>query len=106
MIQKIFQYSFFLATLFVLISPATAGKLYRFPNEEGVPTLSRNLPPSASQKGYDILDDKTLRLLEHVEAALTQEQIIEFEKQQQLEKEAQRQAEIDAKQAEISKNKK
>ena len=78
----------------MLAIPAIAGKLYRFPDENGVPTISRSLPPSAAQNGYDILDDISLRLIEHVEPALTPAQIIEFEQQQQIDKEAALQAEI------------
>ncbi len=93
-IQKITQTSCIVLLLSLIVSPVIAGKLYRFPDENGVPTISRSLPPTAAQKGYDILDDQSLRLIEHVEPALTPEQIIEFEERQQLEKEAQRQAEI------------
>jgi hypothetical protein len=96
MIQKIIIFTSLAISLSVMVSPTVAGKLYRFPNENGVPTLSRNLPPAASQKGYDILDDQTFRLIEHVEPALSPEQIIELEretaKQKQFEAEAQRQA--------------
>jgi hypothetical protein len=105
MIQKIIIFTSLAISLSVMVSPTVAGKLYRFPNENGVPTLSRNLPPAASQKGYDILDDQTFRLIEHVEPALSPEQIIELEreikKQKQLEEEAQRQALIDQEQAAI-----
>lgn len=99
MIQKITQIGCITLLLSLLAGPVTAGKLYRFPDENGVPTISRSLPPTAAQKGYDILDDQSLRLIEHVEPALTSEQILELEKQQELEKEAQRQAEIAEKEA-------
>jgi hypothetical protein len=69
-----------------------AGKLYRFPDENGIPTISRSLPPSAAQKGYDILDDQSLRLIERIAPALTNEQIAELEQQRQHEEEMQRQA--------------
>jgi len=96
MIQKIFLTASLAISLSVILSPTVAGKLYRFPDENGVTTLSRELPPAASQKGYDILDDQSFRLIEHVEPALTSEQIIELEreieKQKQIEAEAQRQA--------------
>jgi chromosome segregation ATPase len=105
MIQKIILTLSLAISLSVMVNPAVAGKLYRFPDENGVQTLSRNLPPAASQKGYDILDDQTFRLIEHVEPALTPEQIIELEreiaKQKQLEEEAKRQALIDQEQAVI-----
>jgi len=105
MIQKIILSLSLAISLSVMVSPAVAGKLYRFPGEDGVPTLSRELPPAASQKGYDILDDQTFRLIERVEPALSPEQIIELEReiaeQKQLEEEAKRQALIDQEQAAI-----
>lgn len=94
MIRKIIQTSMSSLILISLSAPVYAGKLYRFPDEEGVPTISRTLPPAAAQKGYDILDDKSLRVLERVAPALTDEQIAEQERQIQLEKEKKRQAEI------------
>ena len=52
--------------LSVVSLPSHAGKIYRFLDESGVSTLSKVLPPYAAQQGYDILDDKTFRLIEHV----------------------------------------
>ena len=46
--------------------PTHAGKIYRFLDKNGVSTLSKVLPPYAAQQGYDILDDKSFRLIEHV----------------------------------------
>ena len=84
-----------LATLIALISlPVNAGQLYRFPDENGISTISKILPPSAAQNGYDILDEKSLRLLKRVAPALTPDQIIEQERQLSEQKEAQRLAEI------------
>lgn len=89
-----------------MVSQSVAGNLYRFPDENGVPTLSHDLPPAASQRGYDILDDQTFRLIEHIEPALTPEQIIELDReiarQKQLEEEAKRQAIIDQEQAALA----
>ncbi|MDH5357895.1 MAG: DUF4124 domain-containing protein [Gammaproteobacteria bacterium] len=84
-----------LATLIALISlPVNAGQLYRFPDENGISTISKILPPSAAQNGYDILDEKSLRLLKRVAPALTPDQIIEQERQLAEQKEAQHLAEI------------
>ena len=66
--------------LLSLTMPAMAGKLYRFSGEGGVITISRNLPPSAAQGGYDILDGKSLQVIEHVEPALNPEEIAEKER--------------------------
>ena len=73
---------------------ASAGQIYRFKDESGVTTMSKILPPHAAQNGYDILDDKSFRLIEQVDPALTSEQIIEEEKRLAVEKEAERLAEI------------
>ena len=102
MIQKIIQLSFLASTLLLFVDTSVAGKLYRFPDENGVPTMSRELPPSAAQKGYDILDDQSLRLIERVPPALTAAQILELDRQQQLEEEKKQQATIAAEQAEIA----
>jgi len=58
-----------------------AGKIYRFTDTNGVSTLSKTLPTYAAQKGYDILDDKSLRLIERV---YTREELIEVQKQQAI----------------------
>jgi hypothetical protein len=77
-----------------------AGNLYRFIDENGVKTLSRSLPPDAAQRGYDILDDKSMRLIERVPPAPTAEEIAEMKRREQQEAEAMRQAEIEAGEAE------
>lgn len=82
------------ALLLILASSQVfAGHIFRYQDESGVTTMSKFLPPQAAQNGYDVLDDKTLRLIERVEPALTAEQIIEEEKRIAAEKEAQRLAE-------------
>ncbi|NQY25839.1 MAG: DUF4124 domain-containing protein [Piscirickettsiaceae bacterium] len=85
------------AVLSTLSLASNASPLYRFLDEDGVSTTSRSLPPSAAQKGYDILDDKSLRLIERILPALTVEQIAEEERQIAEKKEADRLAEIKAK---------
>ena len=61
--------------------PSYAGKIYRFLDENGVSTISKRLPPYAAQQGYDILDEKSLRLIEHV---LTRSELVEQTKAEQL----------------------
>ncbi|MBE9533254.1 MAG: DUF4124 domain-containing protein [Proteobacteria bacterium] len=81
---------------------SNAGTLYRFLDEDGTSTTSRSLPPSAAQKGYDILNDKTLRLIERIPPALTEDEIAEEKRQIAEQKEIERlaiiKAEEDAKQ--------
>ncbi|RKZ78930.1 MAG: DUF4124 domain-containing protein [Gammaproteobacteria bacterium] len=87
-----------IAILLSIISlPTYAGQLYRFPDSDGVLTISKRLPPYAAQKGYDVLDEKTLHLIERVKPALTAEQISGLERQLIEQKEANRVAEIAAK---------
>ncbi|PHS24505.1 MAG: hypothetical protein COA83_07850 [Methylophaga sp.] len=67
MVMTIKYYTIVLAFLLSIMSlPSYAGKIYRFLDESGVSTLSKVLPPYAAQQGYDILDDKSFRLIERV----------------------------------------
>lgn len=59
--------------------PSYAGKIYRFIEKDGVSTLSKSLPPYAAQKGYDILDDTSLRLIERV---YTREELVKIQQRQ------------------------
>lgn len=104
-IRKITSFGTALLLQVAFTSTVQAAQLYRFPNEEGIPTLSRSLPPEAAQKGYDILDDKTMRLLEHVPAALSAEEIADLEAKEAEDAERQRQADIAAKEAEKQREK-
>lgn len=95
MIRKTIKFSVISLFLFNLIIPsAIAANLYRFTDDNGVKTMSRILPPSAAQKGYDILDSQTLRLIERVKPALTDDEIVTFELQQEKEKAAAEKAAI------------
>lgn len=94
MIRKILCHSICCLTLVSLSFTVSAGNLYRFEDEEGVKTLSRSLPPEAAQKGYDILDDRTMRLIEQVPPAPTEEEIAEIKARQAEETERQRQQAI------------
>jgi len=53
--------------------PSHAGKIYRFVDQNGVSTLSKILPPDLAQKGYDVLNDKTLSLIKHVDSLQQQQ---------------------------------
>lgn len=100
MIRKILCSSTCIFVLFSLTATVNAGNLYRFKNENGVTTLSRSMPAEAAQRGYDILDDKTMRLLERIPPAPTADEIAEMEAEELREKERQIQEQIEAKQAE------
>ncbi len=75
---------------------AYAGQVYRFKDNHGVTTMSKTLPPYAAQKGYEVLDEVSLRVIEQVAPALTKAEIAEYNRQQAAQKEQQRQAEIKA----------
>lgn len=87
----------------IITTPVTAAELYRFIDDNGTPTLSKTLPAEVSQQGYDILDEKSMRLIQRVPPALTASQIVEQqqeqERQQQAEQAAQLAAENQRKQA-------
>lgn len=95
---KTITHSFLLFLLLAASQQLSAGTIYRFVDENGIITMSKSLPPYAAQKGYDILNDKSLRLIKHVDPALTPEQIAEKERQLAEQKEAERRAEEQAKQ--------
>lgn len=99
MIRKFLYHGICCISLFCLTLSASAGNLYRFEDEDGVKTLSRSLPPEAAQKGYDILNDKTMRLIERVPPAPTEEEIAEMKARQAEEAERQRQQAIADKEA-------
>jgi hypothetical protein len=71
-----------------------AGTIYRFTDQNGVITMSKSLPPYAAQQGYEILNDKSLRLIKTVPPALTPEQIIEKERLLAEKQEAEKQAKL------------
>lgn len=91
--------------LTLCLSSAWAGNLYRYTDDEGVQTLSRSLPPSVAQRGYDILDDKSMRLIERIDPAPTEAEIAEMKKQAAIEAEKRRQAKIAAEKAEEARKK-
>lgn len=70
-----------LSLLLISSLPSYAGKIYRFLDKDGVSTLSKSLPPYAAQKGYDVLDDSSLRLIERV---YTREELVKIQKRQAL----------------------
>lgn len=75
MIRKPTFYRFILITLMLFPAVSTAAQLYRYIDINGTPTLSKTLPADAAQRGYDILDDRTMRLIERVPAALTEAEL-------------------------------
>lgn len=77
MIRKHLLCSSFLLSLCLVSGSIFAGQLFRFNDESGTPTLSKTLPPEAAQQGYDILDDKTMRLIERVPPALSEAELAE-----------------------------
>lgn len=89
-----------ISSLLLFTCAAQAGKLYRFTDENGVQALSRSLPPEAAQRGYDILDDVSMRVIERIPPAPTEEEIAQMKAEQAREAERQRQAEIAAREAE------
>jgi hypothetical protein len=77
--------------------PSYAGQVYSFKDRNGVKTMSKTLPPYAAQRGYEILDDASLRVIEKVAPAPTKDEIAEYDRQQMAEKEQKRLAAIEAK---------
>jgi len=102
MIRKQTCYRFILILLVLFPAVSTAAQMYRYIDSNGTPTLSKSLPADAAQRGYDILDDRTMRLIERVPAALTEAELekeaerlsAEQALREKAEKEAKSQAEI------------
>lgn len=82
-----------LSATFLIATTVSATQLYRFTDENGIPTLSKTLPPEVAQQGYDILDEKSMRVIERVPPAPTEAEIAEREIQKKMELEQQKQAE-------------
>lgn len=99
MIRKRLLCSSFLVSFCLVSASLYAGQLYRFNDETGTPTLSKTLPAEAAQQGYDILDDKTMRLIERVPPALSESQLAEEAERQAAEQARQQAAAEQARQA-------
>lgn len=95
---KTITHYFLLSLLLLASQQLSAGTIYRFIDENGIITMSKSLPPYAAQTGYDILDDKSLRIIKHVDPALTAEQRAEKERQLAIKQEQQQLAAEQAKQ--------
>jgi DNA repair ATPase RecN len=65
-----------------MLSSAEAMNLYRFTDEEGVQSIGTSLPPNAAQRGYDILDAQSMRLIKRVAPALTSEEIEQLKREE------------------------
>ncbi len=98
MIRKRLLSNSFLLSFCLATSHVYAGQLFRFNDDSGTPTLSKTLPPEVAQQGYDILDDKTMRLLERVPPRLSEAELAEQAERQAAEQAAQQTAEAEAKQ--------
>ena len=90
--------SAFLGTVLITTHLAAhAGQVFRFQGANGVLTMSKTLPPYAAQKGYTILDDTSMRVIEKVAPALTKSEITEYNHQQATNKEQQQLVVMEAK---------
>ncbi|MCG2635292.1 MAG: DUF4124 domain-containing protein [Gammaproteobacteria bacterium] len=76
-----------LLLLFCFVGSSAAGQLYRYRDDNGKLVVNSILPPAAAQKGYDILSDSSMRMIKRVPARLTEEQIVERDRQIALEQE-------------------
>ena len=72
------------------------GHLYRYTNDQGVEVIDDSIPPEYVKKGYDVLTTSG-RLLEHVPAAMTPEQLAAQKKKEALKQEQAKQLEADKK---------
>lgn len=64
------------AVLACLVGPmASAGHVYRYTNDKGVPVIDDRVPPEFVPRGYDVLDSATLTLIQRVPRQLTEEEM-------------------------------
>lgn len=56
-------------------APADAGRLFRYRDAGGVMHIGTSLPPGQAQGGYEVLDQRTLKVLNVVEAAPSAEEL-------------------------------
>ena len=61
---------------------ADAGRLFRFRDERGVMHIGTGLPPGQAQLGYEILDGRTLRVLDVVKPAASPAQLAQEAEEQ------------------------
>lgn len=62
---------------------ADASRLFRYRDERGVMHMETSLPPAYAQVGYEVLDGRTLKVLNVVAPALSAEQLAQQARQRQ-----------------------
>ena len=88
--------------LALLAQTADAGRLFRFRDERGVMHMGTGLPPGQAQLGYEILDGRTLRVMDVVKPAPSPVELAQQAEQQRAaalaakEAQARREAEVNA----------
>jgi len=87
-LQKYLSNSLSILILLGIAAPVFAGKLYRYTDEDGVPTIGRTLPAEYAPKGYDVIDDKSMRLLKRVPPAKSEAEVVEIKEQLQQQRES------------------
>lgn len=97
--QKYVTNSLYVLTVFAISTSAWAANLYRYNDENGVTTMSRTLPAEIVPQGYDIIDDKSMRLIKRVPPAMSETEITEkraqLKQQREAEEKQQRQQQAD-----------
>lgn len=63
------------AALLLVLPAAWGGSLYRWVDEAGIRHIESSIPPEYAQKGYEVLDDRSLRVVERVAPALSAEEL-------------------------------
>ena len=86
MALEFFKKSLVIASLIIMTLPAVAGTLYRWMDETGRVHISDKIPPEATQRGYDIINAQG-RVVKHVAAPLTDEELAALEARRSQERE-------------------
>jgi hypothetical protein len=82
-----FKKSLVITSLLMITLPAVAGNLYRWMDETGRVHISDKIPPEATQRAYDIINAQG-RVVKHVAAPLTEEELAVLEARRVQEQEA------------------
>lgn len=86
--------------LFILLTLFTfstySGTLYRWKDDKGITHMETFIPPEETKGGYEVLDDRSFRVIETVPPALTEAELEAAKIAQEAELERQRAAELQA----------
>lgn len=82
--------------LVVIALPLHAGTLYRWVDSDGVRHMETLIPPEEAQNGYEVVDDRSFRVIQTVPRALTGQELEAETLKQEAKAQQQREVELAA----------